>query len=341
MLQQKVRVRRPRRPRVEPFGIEPIEEQEDKDSNPEQGSSEGPGQGGQGVDFGDSEDHNNDDDADVDSIRFSDSDSEEVPLDTAMEADSHTQFVASSPDADVVDDSSIPGAGAALDLPSSPKPSEPLAKQHLLDEAKAEAELTGPVVSVEPAVAPKALSPPSVPRAPKEDVPVSVTETNQPPAMDACASSSAAAPAETGVTKPCAAKPSQPPKRVIAGRVNTSPSEILCMLAPMPHCKVTLNFCDHRWVASWKGEPHGAWDTKELRQKTFSRKFDNRSEASWKKALEDVHHHIWTKWGLAQAERPLDSGVDPQTPGEISEDILELLSSEVSRLQPPRDYTRH
>ena len=133
-------------------------------------------------------------------------------------------------------------------------------------------------------------------------------------------------------------EPKHPKKRGGWSKHNTSPEEILCLISPVPHCVLNLNANDHRWGSRWKST-FADW-TSEFTRASFSRVFDYKSENSWKNALRAVHRQVWTKWLQAADVLKLDDGIEPQTPGEIPDDVLAMLGDTVGRLEPPKQYQR-
>ena len=104
-------------------------------------------------------------------------------------------------------------------------------------------------------------------------------------------------------------------------KLHSSPLEILETLNP-PGCRLTMNFRDHRFVATWK-QSSELWDPwPEFNKKTYSRSFDSKN---WGEKLSEVHSHMWRKWAVAQSELPLND-MDEQTPGVISDEIVSQLS---------------
>ena len=99
-----------------------------------------------------------------------------------------------------------------------------------------------------------------------------------------------------------------------------SPQEILDMLQP-PGCKLTLGFIDHRFSSKFEADDPRL--SGKLKQKTFSKSFAERR--GWQEALKEVHAHNWEKWDKIKDKFPLPAGVEPQVPGDISEEVLDLL----------------
>ena len=99
-----------------------------------------------------------------------------------------------------------------------------------------------------------------------------------------------------------------------------SPQEILDMLQP-PGCKLTLGYIDHRFSSKFEADDPRL--SGKLKQKTFSKSFAERR--GWQEALKEVHTHNWEKWDKIKDKFPLPAGVEPQVPGDISEEVLDLL----------------
>ena len=120
-------------------------------------------------------------------------------------------------------------------------------------------------------------------------------------------------------------------------RVNQSPVETLLMMTPSPHCVISLNLCDHRFVSKWQKDlQFDAW-TGELRKQHFTRSFNYKSPTAWKDALRAVHERVWTKHRLVAGRLPID--IDPQTPGDVPAIVFEQLANVIATLPEPRNYT--
>lgn len=122
-------------------------------------------------------------------------------------------------------------------------------------------------------------------------------------------------------------------------KVHQSPVDILNQLCPRPYCSLLLNKNDHRWTSTWKKDIPGSdrW-IDELGNLTFSRRFDSKSEDSWKSALLEVHDRIWTKWSLNFENLPIE--MSAQDPGVISDAIFEQLAEVIATLPPQKVYDR-
>ena len=124
---------------------------------------------------------------------------------------------------------------------------------------------------------------------------------------------------EGGASSSKAAAPRAPKRK--------SPEEVMSMLQPSG-CKFGLSYQDHRFVSVWKAEH------KELAhpysQKRLSRSFADRRE--WKEALKLVHDHNWSKWLLLQGTYPLQPGQRLQTPGEIDDEVFDMLEETIKSL---------
>ena len=52
----------------------------------------------------------------------------------------------------------------------------------------------------------------------------------------------------------------------------------------------------------------------------------------WKEALKLVHDHNWSKWLLLQGTYPLQPGQRLQTPGEIDDEVFDMLEETIKSL---------
>ena len=99
------------------------------------------------------------------------------------------------------------------------------------------------------------------------------------------------------------------------------------MISP-PGCKMALSFVDHRFSSRFPADERGL--PGEFKSKFFTRAFAARR--TWKQALAEVHEHCWRKWQLVKATNPLIGGQVEQVPGEIPEEVIELLVPVVKSL---------
>ena len=126
--------------------------------------------------------------------------------------------------------------------------------------------------------------------------------------------------------------------RAQAIRINTSPVAILVQISPVPHCTISLNMCDHRFVSKWKrGMQCDAWDG-ELQNQHFTKIFDATSADSWQSALRAVHARVWRKYHLAARPLNLHIGIRPQQPGEVPDAIYRQLAPVISGMPAARNY---
>ena len=108
--------------------------------------------------------------------------------------------------------------------------------------------------------------------------------------------------------------------RLGSKKIHKSPEEIFDMISP-PGCKMALSFVDHRFSSRFPADERGL--PGEFKSKFFTRAFAARR--TWKQALAEVHEHCWRKWQLVKATNPLIGGQVEQVPGEIPEEVIELL----------------
>ena len=163
---------------------------------------------------------------------------------------------------------------------------------------------------------------------------------SQPVHPDRSESEEAAAAAAVPVPVPVAV-----PKRIArrapvpqAPRQFASPLDILILIAPYPHCVITMNSNDHRFVSKWRNELKFDFWIGELSRPTFSRSFSAESEVSWKSALNAVHQRVWEKYDLVKPH--LDIQMTPQKPGEVPQFVMDLLRPHISDLPARKEYIR-
>ena len=123
-------------------------------------------------------------------------------------------------------------------------------------------------------------------------------------------------------------------------KVYSSPEYILKDISPFPGCMLSLNHNDWRWVSKWrKGIECEQW-IDELQNKSYSQSF---TLLNWEEKLKAVHSHAWTKWELSQpycTALKLPAGVEPQTPGEIPQEVLDALEPLMNNLPAKKLYAK-
>ena len=115
-------------------------------------------------------------------------------------------------------------------------------------------------------------------------------------------------------------------------KLHSSPAHLLQQLAP-PHCSLSLNFNDRRWVAKWQIESDFFIPPYHLKHhtKTFNL-------TTWQQRLLDMHRFCWDKWELCKTTHPLPTGVQAQVPGKVDPEILKELAKVVQSLPEPKKY---
>ena len=118
-----------------------------------------------------------------------------------------------------------------------------------------------------------------------------------------------------------------------------SPSELLSAISP-PECTFTLNYNDHRWVASWKDRATCAAWRGYQKHKSCSRSFNK--DLNWQEKLEEIHKLSWEKFGIAFKNGDIKPDADFQEaqPRVIPQEVLEGLKKVVADMPPPRSYSR-
>ena len=121
-------------------------------------------------------------------------------------------------------------------------------------------------------------------------------------------------------------------------KVHTSPEHILCKISPLPGCMISLNNNDRRWVSKWRKNIKCEQWIDELQNQHYSQVF---TLLNWQDKLKAVHAHAWTKWELSQpycTGLKLPAGVEPQTPGEVPQHILDELAPRMMDLPAKKSY---
>ncbi|CAE7251958.1 unnamed protein product [Symbiodinium sp. CCMP2456] len=122
-------------------------------------------------------------------------------------------------------------------------------------------------------------------------------------------------------------------------KIHKSPDELLGKLQP-PGFFFGLNSNDHRWTSSCKLDCSKRLPVP-YSQRTMTRSFGPSTSTTWESALKQVHFWNWTKWEKLRQDLPLERGQQPQTPGDIPDDVLKELEKIVAELPEPKKYSRH
>lgn len=121
-------------------------------------------------------------------------------------------------------------------------------------------------------------------------------------------------------------------------KVYSSPAELFALASPVPHCMISLNCNDHRFVSKWRsGISTDAW-VGDMAKPSFSKSFEKQSQESWTNALKEVHSRVWRKWQLNRTNLPLT--IEPQEPGEVPANVVDLLKGIIENLPEKRVYSR-
>lgn len=240
-----------------------------------------------------------------------------VPKDEAAENDEalHPDYAALSgehddgiPDprpSDVEPQSSVAGAGVGQALVPEVGQAEPF-EQNVLD---------GPF---EPAAEPLA-EPLADARA--EDIQPAAGSHNDNPAPPDAAAAAAAQPDEQLAIA-----------RRSSERIHCSPKDVLARITPnTEHFTLYLSYNDWRFKCDCKFSDERF--VAPYHKRTFSKVF---SQETWQQALMTVHDYAWSKWRLCRDTHPADKPEQHRVPDEI----FELLQPIISKMPPPKDYSK-
>eukprot|EP00435_Cladocopium_sp_Y103_P050707 s448_g15.t1 len=160
-----------------------------------------------------------------------------------------------------------------------------------------------------------------------------------PPADPAADPAAAAEPAAGPPAEPAAADAANRRRHV----VHVSPREhytpaVLQRLAP-PGMTFGLDQKAHRFTVKFKVKPRDAqlwasYGTGGSRSKAFQ-------SMPWQDALKELHQEAWERWDLAKDQPGFELESDlRQTPGHVSESMLDLLKGVMDAMPPPTKYPK-
>lgn len=122
----------------------------------------------------------------------------------------------------------------------------------------------------------------------------------------------------------------------VSAREFSTPA-IMQNLSP-PLCTLCLDVKAHRFAVKFKQRPNpDTWVG--LNTMSYNKAFNS---IPWVDALKDVHREAWDRWKLAKDQPAFHLPPDKvQTPGHVSQEVIDALEDVISKLPPAVKYAKH